>query len=115
MARCLTRDDAKRGIDERAAKPINGDHAATVEPEAQTATEREPEAMALLEVPLDRSVSETEWGLYIHVQLTAKQSLGCRRLVEGLDIQRAKLANGSRVSDKNATAIRWLLEQIADL
>ena len=66
---------------------------------------------AIIEVPIDRSVPTTTWGLHLDCELTADQGLAARRVASALDKQQARLRNGRRVVDATA-AIKFVLEKI---
>lgn len=66
-----------------------------------------------IEVPYAADVEAVSWGIHLNLQLSPDQTNTLRRIAEGLDRQRATLANGRRVVTPS-DAIRYLLEQGAD-
>lgn len=67
----------------------------------------------LVELPIDRSVTDCSWAVHINTQLTPEQSNALRKLASALDKHQATTKNGQRVTNPSG-AIRWMLEQIAE-
>lgn len=94
----------KQGTGFAAAPPI--------EPEPQREFAHCTISAPLGELPMEQVRAGKYYvSRHLEVQLSGEQAIALRRIVLGLDGQRAKLRNGKRVF-KGADAIRWLLEQI---
>lgn len=86
---------------------------AAKQPASVTRQELPPAELVQVECPLRDFPPHCYVTPHVEVQLDAAQAATLRRLVEGLDVAGARLANNRRVTT-GPDAVRYLLDRLAD-